>query len=605
MATLYRNFANSTWDSVSAPAWSTSNDYTRSSAKLAYWSAGSSDDNNRVNLAYQITYDTSAKKMYLKFKLYSRNKTITSERNGQLCSSSNYTGSFGITIKQGSTSVFTYTPAYFSNAATSTTTIASLPQLSQSTSYKYSTSSSDGTSCVMPWSADVTSHGGKALTANVRVAWGRIYTVSGTKYFEDMNMTSLGDTTMLTLPESTYTVAYNQNGHGSKPSSQTKYPGVSLTLRGAITDTSPTSVTITGNANGGTWSGSNGSATYVYVQTKWNTNSSGTGTNYSLSGSYTANSGTTLYAVWGSKEGQSYTLPTGTPTKASTTSDTYTVTFNANGGSTTKSSQTSSKTTTYSFKGWYTASSGGTQRTTSSRVTAAETVYAQFNSSTSAQSAVTLPTAAQCTRAGYQLLGFSTSDSATTATYSPGASYTPSASIILYAVWKAYKVTIKFNVNGGSITTGSGTTQYRADANGMVQRSTDSGSTWADLASYISTGEDYADLWNVETFGATLASYGVYPGEEYRDGPTSGTVFNQQTTSASSTNPVTIQRLTGSATLTADATVVLYIYWRVSQTVFPQVYINGQWKSADPYVYVSGAWKNAKTNLRVNNAWKD
>ena len=247
----------------------------------------------------------------------------------------------------------------------------------------------------------------------------------------------------------TYTVSYNANGHGTAPSSQTKTEGTALTLRSFIGDVTTggttSNYTITGNAsaNGGTWSGSNGSASYttlkhVYSQTYWNTNSSGTGTNYSSGGSYTANAGTTLYAIWKDTQtaaSYTYVLPTGTPTKAASTTDNFTVTFNANGGTTTKTSQSSSKPVTYSFSGWFTAASGGTQRTTSSHVTASETVYAQFSSTTGSQTVVTLPTAAQCTRDGYELLGFSTSDTATTATYAPGASYTPSASIVLYAVW--------------------------------------------------------------------------------------------------------------------------------------------------------------------------
>ena len=262
---------------------------------------------------------------------------------------------------------------------------------------------------------------------------------------------SKGKTSYLTDPHSnwtatgvkkTYTVGYNANGHGTAPSSQTKTHGTALTLQPFISNVNGTesTVTITGHANGGSWSGSNGSAKWrpVYSQTHWNTASNGSGTNYGSKGSYTANSGTTLYAIWKTTNtGTSYTLPTGTPTKANGTTNTLTVTFNANGGSTTKSSQTSSKTVTYTFKGWFTASSGGTQRTTSSRVTAAETVYAQYNSSTGSQSSVTLPTTSQCTRSGFTLLGFSTSSTATTATYNPGASYTPSASIILYAVWQS------------------------------------------------------------------------------------------------------------------------------------------------------------------------
>lgn len=353
-------------------------------------------------------------------------------------------------------------------------------------------------------------------------------------------------TQSLSVAAATYTVAYNANGHGTAPSSQTKTYGTNLTLQSFIANVNGTesTVTITGNANGGSWSGSNGSAKWrpVYSQTYWNTNSSGTGTNYSSGGTYTANAGTTLYAIWKTTNtGTSYTLPTGTPTHANTTTNTLTVSYNANGGTSTPASQTSSKTVTYSFKGWFTASSGGTQRTTSSRVTAAETVYAQFNSTTGSQAAITLrpaithnnttptsytvtfnanngsttktsqtanvtrtwtfngwhegsasgtshnasssftpsatvtmyagwntsdstgsvtmPTAAQCTRTGYTLLGFSTSSTATTATWQPGASYTPTAAIEVFAVWSINSYTLTINPNGGTWggTTGNST----------------------------------------------------------------------------------------------------------------------------------------------------
>lgn len=106
----------------------------------------------------------------------------------------------------------------------------------------------------------------------------------------------------------------------------------------------------------------------------------------------------TAYYLWlGATEGTQATtvILYNSAFACSSTIATYTVTFNANGGTTTKASQT-----------------------------------------VNAGSAVTLPTTAQCTRDGYNLLGFSTSSTATSASYNPGASYTPTAAITLYAVWK-------------------------------------------------------------------------------------------------------------------------------------------------------------------------
>ena len=71
-----------------------------------------------------------------------------------------------------------------------------------------------------------------------------------------------------------YTVKYDANGGSNAPSSQTKYQGYNLTL----TSDTPTRA--------------------GYAFNGWNTNSSGTGTNYSAGGTYSADSGVTLYAKW-------------------------------------------------------------------------------------------------------------------------------------------------------------------------------------------------------------------------------------------------------------------------------------------------------------------
>ena len=312
-----------------------------------------------------------------------------------------------------------------------------------------------------------------SCTGTVNCTSGTSYTLtvscSGSNLLKSgVRFTTNGKSLTVNYSAQTYTVSYNANGHGTAPAAQTKTAGTTLTLQPYIATnySSESTVVITGNKNGATWSGSNGSAKwrYTYTQGGWNTNSSGTGTNYGSKGSYTANAGATLYAKWSSSAGgTSYTLPTGTPSKAATTSSSLTVTFNANGGTTTKSSQTSVKTTTYSFKGWFTASSGGTQRTTSSRVTAAETVYAQFNSSTSAQAAVTCPTTAQCTRSGYTLLGWSTSSTATSASVSAGGNYTPTSNVILYAVWSSSSYTLTYKYDDSS------TTQQTIGYNAIVQ----------------------------------------------------------------------------------------------------------------------------------------
>lgn len=83
-------------------------------------------------------------------------------------------------------------------------------------------------------------------------------------------------TLYFTIPARTsYTVSYNGNGAtGGSTASQAKYYGYNLTL----------------NNNGFTRPG--------YSFWHWNTNNVNTGTSYNAGGTYTANSGATLYAIW-------------------------------------------------------------------------------------------------------------------------------------------------------------------------------------------------------------------------------------------------------------------------------------------------------------------
>ena len=91
----------------------------------------------------------------------------------------------------------------------------------------------------------------------------------------NITVTSAGTTTLYAVWNiNTYTVVYNANGGSGAPANQTKTYGVNLTL-------SSTKPTLSG---------------YTFV--KWNTKSDATGTDYASGGSYTANAGVTLYAIW-------------------------------------------------------------------------------------------------------------------------------------------------------------------------------------------------------------------------------------------------------------------------------------------------------------------
>lgn len=364
----------------------------------------------------------------------------------------------------------------------------------------------------------------------------------------------------------TWTVGYNANGHGTAPASQTKTYNVALTLQPFISNVNGTTstVTITGNnQNGDSWSGSNGSATWcpVYSQTYWNTNNSGTGTNYSSGGSYTANAGTTLYAIWETTNtGTGYVLPTGTPVKNSTTTNTLTVSYNANGGSSTPSSQTSSKTVTYSFKGWFTAASGGTQRTTSSRVTAAETVYSQFNSTTGSQAAITLRAAI-------------THANTTPTTY-----------------------TVTFNANGGSSTkTSQSAAVTRTWAFNGWHEGSASGTSHAASSSFTPSvnvtmyaGWDTSD----STASVTLPTAAQCTRTGY-------TLLGFSTSSTATT-----ATYAPGATYTPAATIELFAVWERNDIV--KIYTGTQWVLAPSYIYKNGAWTQF-TVIKIydGSQWKE
>ena len=173
-----------------------------------------------------------------------------------------------------------------------------------------------------------------------------------------------------TVPAKTsYTVSFNANGGSGAPSSQTKWYGETLAL-------STTKPTRTG-----------------YTFLGWSTSSTATSATYAAGGSYTSNSGVTLYAVW--KE------------------NTYTVTYNGNGGST-PSSQTKKYFTNLILNGI-------------------------------------------STRDGYVFAGWSTSSTATVATYTAEqitngtATYSTNAVTTLYAVWTPAQFTVSFMPNGTKV----------------------------------------------------------------------------------------------------------------------------------------------------------
>jgi uncharacterized repeat protein (TIGR02543 family) len=261
-----------------------------------------------------------------------------------------------------------------------------------------------------------------------------------------------GTPTITAASPTSYSVTYNANGGTGAPTAQTKYNGVALKL----SSTTPTkqnttqnvtdSFTITGNANGG-YFGTNTSTTTTtltastsrtdtisYTFSKWNTKSDGTGTNYSAGGTYTGNANLKLYAQYTSSTTAGTTTYSNnaisslsTPKRSNTQPVAYTVTYNANGGTCSTSSSSVPTTRVYTFKGWATSASA-TSANASATYTSAQTVYAYWTY-TDTKGSVTLPTP---TRKDYTFEGWSTSS---TATSGSKGSYTPSGNVTLYAIW--------------------------------------------------------------------------------------------------------------------------------------------------------------------------
>lgn len=123
----------------------------------------------------------------------------------------------------------------------------------------------------------------------------------------------------------------------------------------------------------------------------WNTKADGTGTNYAAGAVYTGQGNLTLYAQWN-----------------------IVITYDANFGSTPNSGS------------------------------------APVATSQSNTNAFNLPSVGSMVKTGYTFLGWATSAAATTAAYAAGASYTPTGSATLYAVWSANALAITFDPNGGS-----------------------------------------------------------------------------------------------------------------------------------------------------------
>ena len=136
----------------------------------------------------------------------------------------------------------------------------------------------------------------------------------------------------------------------------------------------------------------------------WNTSANGSGTSYAAGAVYSENSNVTLYAQW---------------------KQVFTITYNANGGSGAPSDQSKVQ---------------------------GDTITLSTN---------------KPTKTGNTFTGWNTSSGGSGTSYAAGATYSADSSITLYAQWKPNVVTIKFNINGGTLKSSS---PYAVDLNGNVTR---------------------------------------------------------------------------------------------------------------------------------------
>lgn len=344
----------------------------------------------------------------------------------------------------------------------------------------------------------------------------------------------------------TYTVSYNANGGSGAPSNQTKNHGQTLTL----SSTKPT-------RSGYTFMG-------------WGTSASDTSVDYSAGGSYTANAGITLYAIW---------------------EKTITLTYNENGGSGApfiQSVDIYNATTSYKF-------------TISSR---------------------------KPTRSGYTFLGWSTLKSATSATYSAGDTLTLSENATLYAVWTINSYSLTVNPNGGTWKGAAGNTVIKQNYKTTItlENPTWTGRTFSGWA-LSGSGSLTGNVYTFEAGAGTLTArwdtndYLVTFNAGINEGSVNGTSQIQKSIEYGAkigTLPIAVRKnytflgwftsASGGTQITSDYIVTgnLTVYAQFEIDASAYVNDSDDWKSG--VTFVSDAEGNvrkghAKTN--VNGVWKD
>lgn len=185
------------------------------------------------------------------------------------------------------------------------------------------------------------------------------------------------------------------------------------------------------------------------------------------------------------------------------------------------------------------------------------------------------------TREGYTFLGWATTNGGNVH-YHPGGNMAADEYYTLYAVWEANTLTIRYHINGGTI---SSDTYY---ASGGLVYLKSSSSVFNDIWTYNNT-HTYG-LYNAATLGLSRTGY-TFKG--WKVGSSGSTVFDQNDATIVPTD------LTSSIK-TGDCTITMYAVWEVN-TYTIEYFSNGGEGSMDStnVVYGSTTYINNNTFIRT------
>ncbi len=186
-------------------------------------------------------------------------------------------------------------------------------------------------------------------------------------------------------------------------------------------------------------------------------------------------------------------------------------------------------------------------------------------------------------RSGYTFLGWSLSSTATTASYVAGDKITLSADTTLYAVWRPNTLTVRFNANGGKVSSG----KHKIVSNIIYYiDSTECYETWT----YNNSRAN--GLTNAKTFGLTKEGY-TFVG--WGTSSSGGTIFDQNNTALLPTDIT-------SNIENSDCEITLYAIWRPNNL---KVYYhaNGGATHSDWYKTVSGVLYKQADSTKYTQIW--